>query len=194
MPPASQAAFENNPLKLPRLENSTLLYEESLLRLRRDTLRIDSQPSYSYYVLETPPAAVVILASLTNGNFLLIEEYRHPTSKVLLSCPAGYIDANESPLEAAKRELLEETGYQAESFLLMGSAYPYAGLSGQKNYFVRAQGASFLQASQLEKSEIIRPVALSIQEITQAISQATTAIDGNLLTALYFNNLNSNLI
>lgn len=184
--------FENKPLKLPTTENSTVVYQESLVRLRRDNLKVDSQPPYSYYVLETRPAAVVILVSLTNGDFLFIEEYRHPTKKVLLSCPAGYLEDNESPIEAAKRELLEETGYQAESFVLMGSAYPYAGLSSQKNFFVHAVRASFCQPPQLEKSEIIRPVSMSIQQLTYAISQETE-LDCNLLAALYFNNLNSNL-
>lgn len=178
----------NPSLQLPTIEKSSIIFEESLMRIRRDTLKVDHHPPYSYYTLETYPFAVVVLAILKNGAYLLIEEYRHPTGKIILGCPAGYLDKGESPIEAAQRELLEETGYEAESFTLIGSAYPYAGFSGQKNYFVRAFNASCKSSPKLEQSEIIRPRILTPREFEQAVAQ-NSEIDANLGTALYFNSL-----
>lgn len=174
------------PLSIPTIENSSILFEESLIRIRRDQLRVNNKSPYSYYTLEIRPFAVVILPILVDGTFLLIEEYRHPTKKIILGCPAGYMDNEESPLEAAKRELIEETGYSAESFELIGSAYPYAGTSGQKNFFVRANRVTYLKPPELEQSEIIRIRPLTLNQLNQAIDD-NYEMDGNLGTALFFN-------
>lgn len=174
------------PFALPAIQSSELIFEESIIHVRRDILALGNEPPYPYYSLETLPYAVVVLATTTDGSYLFIEEYRHPTKKIVLGLPAGYLDENESPLDAAKRELLEETGYQAESFLLIGSAYPYTGVSGQKNFYVKATGAARIQNPQLERSEIIRPRPMSPSELNQAIDQGIE-LDGTVGTALFFN-------
>lgn len=171
--------------KIPKLIQRTLVFEESLVKIQRDQLQIDQHTPYTYYTLVTPPRAVVILASTEEGAYLLTEEYRHPTGHILLSCPGGYIDTGEDPLEAAQRELLEETGFQAQSFTLMGEAFPYAGFSCQKTFYVHAQKACFASRPKLEASEIIQNKLLTPDALNQAI-QAGTHLDGNLCTALFF--------
>ncbi len=173
------------PFKIPQLLQRTLVFEESLVKIQRDQLQIDQQTPYTYYTLVTPPCAVVILATTEEGTYLLTEEYRHPTGHILLSCPGGYIDAGEDPLEAAKRELLEETGFQAQSFTLMGEAYPYAGFSCQKTLYVHAQKAHQVAQPQLEVSEIIQNKLFTPATLNQAI-QSGTHLDGTLCTALFF--------
>lgn len=175
----------DDPLILPKVNSSSLVFQESLIQIRKDQLSLPASAPYSYYTLETVPFAVVILALLKNGTFLFIEEYRHPTKKIILACPAGYMDPNESPIDAAKRELLEETGYSAESFELIGQAYPYAGISQQKNFFVLAKGAAPHQFPKLEQSEIIRIRPLTLDQLNQAIANHCE-LDGNLGTALFF--------
>ncbi len=175
----------DNPLIIPKAIDSSIVFEESLIKIKRDQLVHNNQLPYSYYTLEIQPFAVVILAILNDGTLLLIEEYRHPTKQVILGCPAGYMNENESPLAAAKRELLEETGYQAETFELIGSAYPYAGTSNQKNFFVLAKGASYLKPPELEQSEIIRIRLMTIDQLNKAIKNHCE-MDGNLGTALFF--------
>jgi ADP-ribose pyrophosphatase len=174
------------PFPLPQVEESALIFQESLIKIQRDVLRLPSKPPYRYYSLRTYPYAVVILATTSDGRYVLNEEYRHPTKKVLLSCPGGYMDVAESPLEAAKRELKEETGFQAESFVLMGGAYPYAGISAQKTWYVKASGAIYETAPQLEQSEIMQTKLFSPQELNSAINQGAE-LDGTLCTALFFN-------
>lgn len=176
----------NKPLELPHLIESKIVFEESLVKIRRDQLQISSNPPYAYYSLITHPFAVAILASTPEGAYVLNEEYRQPTGHILLGCPGGYVDPEEDALKAAQRELLEETGYQAESFSIMGSAFPYAGFSSQKTIYIRALGATFKEQTKHEASEVIRSRLLMPIELIELI-QGGIEIDGVLCTALFFN-------
>lgn len=174
------------PFEAPIIEESSLVFEESLIKIQRDTLQLNRSPPYRYYSLLTPPYAVVILALTHQGAYVLNEEYRHPTKQFLLSCPGGFLnEEKEEPIEAAKRELEEETGFHAEAFTLLGSAYPYAGISRQKTIYVKATGAFLAVQPSLEPSEIIRTRLMTPQQLNQAIDEGAE-LDGTLCTALFF--------
>lgn len=181
--------MSEKPFTYPEIDESRVVFEESLIKVRRDTLRLKNGTPYSYYSLNTYPYAVIILATNRDGCYILNQEYRHPTGRFLLSCPGGYIDKDEDPIEAAKRELEEETGYQAVTFELMGSAYPYAGISSQKTIYVRAKEAVKKTAPRLDTCEIIQTKLLSPEELDQAINEGNN-LDGTLCTALFFNQRN----
>jgi ADP-ribose pyrophosphatase len=181
----------NPPLVLPTLIDRKLVFEESIVKIRRDKLQIDQEPPYDYFSLLTPPFAVCILAITPEGAYVLNEEYRHPTGRVILGCPGGFIDPGEDSLAAARRELLEETGFQADSFTLIGSAFPYAGFSGQKTIYIRALGATFASQPHPEASEVINPILLIPDALEQEIA-AGKELDGTLCTALFFHHYHPN--
>ncbi len=173
---------------IPLIQESETVFHDSIIYLRRDRLQRDDHPPYPYYVLELRPFAVIILAFTKDNKILTIQEYRHPTGHFILSYPAGYVETDEDFLHAAKRELLEETGYQAELFEIIGKAYPYAGISNQQNIYVRALGASYLQPPELEKSEIIQTKLMTKTELLKHV-QNHVEMDANILTALSFHDL-----
>ena len=73
-----------------------------------------------YYRIEAPDY-VLISARREDGSVLMERHYKQCLGRVILTCPAGGVEAGETPLEAARRELLEETGYQAARWTPMGS-------------------------------------------------------------------------
>lgn len=88
--------------------------------------------------------AAVILA-VEDGHVLLVEQYRVPLGKVCLELPAGLIGdhddcADEDPLEAAGRELEEETGWRAERLENGGEFYSSPGMVSESFTLVRASG------------------------------------------------------
>lgn len=168
---------------LPTVQKSTVVFNE-FVKIRRDDLLLPNNTMYAYYSLIPRGDAVVIVGLTSEGLFVLNEEYRPPTGKILLSCPGGYID-HDDPLNAAEREFLEETGYTAKSFTLLGSAFPYPGISAQKVYYVLAQEAEKKSEPHREPSEIMRTILKSEQDVKASISSGCD-VDGTLCTALFF--------
>lgn len=79
----------------------------------------ESRGSEPYYCL-TIPDSVVILAITPEDKVILVRQFRPPRGVYTLELPAGYVDAGESPLTAARRELAEETGYTCKTLHYQG--------------------------------------------------------------------------
>src|SRR3989338_5023308 len=93
----------------PEILESKIAYK-GYFEIREDILELPEHPKRVFNVLLTSPEASVILAETESGDFILNREFRHPTDSWLYGCPGGTIDPGETPMQAAERELLEETG------------------------------------------------------------------------------------
>ena len=106
--------------------------------IRHDAFELNNETVERDYMVH--PGAVAIIALNESGELLLIEQYRHAQGKIMWEAPAGLMDfADEDPLEAAKRELLEETGYVANTWnVLLDLANSPGGSSEQiRIYFAQ---------------------------------------------------------
>lgn len=124
----------------PILDRKTV-FSGMVWDVRHDAFELNGQTVERDYIVH--PGAVAIIALNDSGELLLIEQYRHAQGKIMWEAPAGLMDlANEDPLETAKRELFEETGYVAQTWnVLLDLANTPGGSSEQiRIYF--AQGLS----------------------------------------------------
>ncbi|HEX2191000.1 MAG TPA: NUDIX hydrolase [Longimicrobiaceae bacterium] len=95
------------------LLSSEHLADYEMFGVRRDRARSPRNGTEQDFSIVESPEGVTVVAATPEGELVLVEQYRHPLRTVTLELPSGVVDPGESPLEAAARELREETGYEA---------------------------------------------------------------------------------
>ena len=99
--------------------------------------------------------AVAVVAINENNEILLVKQYRYPIGRELTELPAGVLENGENPLEAAKRELLEETGYSAEHWELLTCIYTSPGVHDEKIYIYSASNLQKISGQNLDEDELL---------------------------------------
>lgn len=103
--------------------------------------------------------AVIVLPILPGGRVLLQKTYKHGGGQIITECCAGLMDEGEGhPIETAKRELLEETGYASNKWTHLGSTLANATTSSMKYHFFLAEECIKIAEQQLESAEQIELV------------------------------------
>jgi ADP-ribose pyrophosphatase len=115
------------------------VFDGALLDVRRDQVRLpNGRTAVREYVVH--PGAVAIIPILDSGELLLERQYRYAPGAELIELPAGKIDGGESTLETARRELLEETGYEAGSWAYVTTIIPICAYSTERIELWLARG------------------------------------------------------
>ena len=128
--------------------------------MRRDLVRLPDGASTEREYIEHP-GAVMIIALLDTGELVMERQYRYPLRRDILELPAGKIDAGEQPLECARRELLEETGYVASIWRYIATTHPVVGYSDERIEIFLAQGLTH-QGASLDDDEQIEVFKLPL--------------------------------
>jgi ADP-ribose pyrophosphatase len=159
--------------KVRGMAEEKLLLQTERFRVMQVTRDLPSGGSKTRAVVRHP-GAVAILPIFENGNICLIKNYRITVQQTLYELPAGTLEPNEPPLETARRELLEETGFRATSLEFFAAFYLAPGILDERMHLYIAQGLT-AGATALEHGEEIENCILSW-------SDALTLIDNGLIT------------
>jgi 8-oxo-dGTP pyrophosphatase MutT (NUDIX family) len=143
-----------------RLRSERLL-ETPYFVLRSDRLRLpDGAIKDPYYVIERPDAAIVF--PLTGeGEVVLVRQFRPPLERMELGLPAGLVEEGEKPEAAARRELLEETGYSGGEWELLGSLASSPSLKDNWAYLFLARGVEETAPQDPDEHELVEVVRVS---------------------------------
>lgn len=146
------------------------------------------------FVSRANASGVVILVALTDDNrLLLVEQHREPVRARVIELPAGLVgdhgDSGESLLSAARRELLEETGYEAERFSVLLECPSSPGMSDETVTFVQAHGLRMAGPGGGDDSEDIQLHCVPLADIDEWLSRHLAAgmrVDPKIYAALYW--------
>lgn len=135
-----------------RLEGETV-FDGRLLKVMRDRVRLPNGHSATREHI-VHPGAVMILPVLPSGRLLMERQFRYPLGCDFIEFPAGKRDPGEEPIETARRELLEETGYKAASWEYMASIHVAIAYSNERIDLYLAQDLS-LDKPKLDDEEFM---------------------------------------
>ncbi len=167
---------------IPEVKKTEIVYS-GYFDVRVDHLQLLNGAQRPYTILELNAHAAVVIAQTKDKQFVVTQEYRHPIGKWLLTCAGGRIDTGESPIEAAKRELLEETGYGGGTFSLLGHLYPLPAVTNQQIFFVLAQDVEYIKPPTPDPFELIHVQLKSAVELLAEIKS------GNPIDGVFFSGL-----
>ena len=136
----------------------------------------------------------IIPIDFTNNEIIFIKQWREAIGKYVIEFPAGLIDKNETPIKAAKRELMEETGYEGDVLFASPLLSKSAGITNECGYIIKiivtSKGDQNLQDQ--EQIEVLKcPIVGRFNWLKHLEKEPNTIIDGQVY--LYLLNLNGEL-
>ena len=152
-----------------KILESTRLFERPWLTVRKDKVELPSgQVNDEFYVLEYPDW-INVIAITEDGLFVMEKQYRHGIGEMSYEICAGVIEEGETPLEAAKRELLEETGYGEgeweESMVISGNA----STTNNFTHSFIARGVKKISSQHLDRTEDIEPILMNVEQVKELL-------------------------
>jgi ADP-ribose pyrophosphatase len=148
---------------------SEKLMETPYFSLRSDRLRLpDGGIKDPYYVIERPDAAIIFPIT-TDGEAVLVNQYRPPLDIMELGLPAGLVEDGERPEEAARRELAEETGYTGGEWELLGSVASSPSLKDNRAYLFLVSGVEETTTPDPDEHELVEVVRVPVEELLNLI-------------------------
>ena len=162
--------------------NSTNVYKGRLLDVYSDEIVLpNGHKSKREYIKHVGAACVVPVDD--EGNVIIEKQFRYPFSKVLTEIPAGKLDSKVEPhLDAALRELKEETGYSAEKMIYLGEFYPTCAYSDEIIHMYLATGLKKGE-QKLDDDEFVGVEKMPLEELVAEIMKGNIP-DGKTQTAI----------
>ncbi len=154
-----------------RVKESRTIVDRAWLRIDEQQIELPHGGTIEDFHLIAGPDWVAVLALSESGKIVLVDQYRHGAGRVSRELPAGVIDASETPLDAARRELLEETGWAADDWRPLLSVQTEPARHTTRAHFFFAAGARQVAEQRVEACENIAVALVTPDELFDQIER-----------------------
>ncbi len=160
-----------------------VVYDSDWIRMQLLDIRLpDGTVLHDMHLVDYPRPAAGIIPVRADGQILLVEHYRFQTDTHGWEIPAGRVEAGEEPINAARRELREETGHAAREFVPLGRYHPSNGSTNQTFYMFTASGVE--RTGEIEDTNEIGSIRWFTVEQVRGMIARNKILDGMSLTGL----------
>ncbi|MEK3730840.1 MULTISPECIES: NUDIX hydrolase [Paenibacillus] len=187
----SDIGSKNGHVPNARLEETTLstnnIFSGKIISLQVDTVRLPNGNTATREVVRHPGAVAVL--ALKDQKMLVVDQYRQPLGRCEVEIPAGKLEPGEDPLEAAKRELEEETGYTCGSIRKLHSFYTSPGFADEVIHLYLAEDLTRGDMNP-DEDEFLEMAEITLEEAYQLIQEERIS-DAKTILAVYAWNMYS---
>ncbi|MDK8275991.1 MAG: NUDIX hydrolase [Peptoniphilus duerdenii] len=167
---------------IERTIKSEKVYSGKILSVKLSTVELPDQ-KYSKREIVLHDNAVAVVA-IQDDKILLVKQYRISVDKIIYEVPAGMIEHDENPKDAALRELEEETGYRAKNIEYLTEFYSTPGFCTEKLSIFYAKDLEFV-GQNLDEGENLEVVEMPLEEAMSMI-ESGEIMDGKTISSILF--------
>lgn len=138
-------------------------YKGRVINVRIDDVQLVNGEQALREVVEHPGGVTIALED-TDGTFFMVTQWRYAQEKTVLEFPAGKLEKGEDPFESAKREIVEETGYEGIDYVDFGEFIPTGAYGAEKIHLYYAKKGKFM-GQHLDEDENLAVSKMTLQEI-----------------------------
>ena len=144
------------------INSRTTIHQGRVFELVSENITLENGVTTNMEFIHHPGAAAIV-PMVDKDHIILIKQYRNSLREYIWEIPAGTLDAGESMLTCAKRELIEETGYSAENWIQLSEITPVPGYSDERIGLFLAKDMQAAQQN-LDQDEILNVHRISFDE------------------------------
>jgi ADP-ribose pyrophosphatase len=160
-----------------KIISSQVLFDHPYAKVIVDMLEYEGV-QHPYFYLTSPVDAVATVSLTTEGCIILTRQYRHPVQQIIYDLPAGHLEVGEDPIQGARREFEEETGYFPRYIEKLGYYNQFPGVlrAGTSLFFATDLSKT---NQHLEPGEVLETVHKPVKEVIEMVLNGEF-IDGSL--------------
>ncbi|MBP0016969.1 MAG: NUDIX hydrolase [Cyanobacteria bacterium SBLK] len=164
-----------------KILQSQFIVDNRWCRVRKDCVQLPDGEVVDDYFIHVRPDIALVLPITGDRNIVFVRQYRHGVGQILLELPAGSFDPQrENSVEAAKRELEEETGYYAEHLHKLATLYDNPVKDTNAIHLFLAEGVIYSGKRKFDITEDIEIVLIPLEEVAERIKNREICVAGTL--------------
>ena len=173
---------------IAKVNSRNALHQGRVFRLDKENITLGNGVNIDMDIIRHPGASAIV-PLLKENTLLMIRQYRHAVGDFIWEIPAGTLDIDEAPIQCARRELIEETGYSADSWQDLGEICPLPGYSDERIHLFLA--SDLIPARQhLDVDEVLEVHEVDFAKAIEMILKGEIR-DAKTIAALLIVNLRS---
>jgi 8-oxo-dGTP pyrophosphatase MutT (NUDIX family) len=173
-----------------KVHKKELIHQGKVFKLYAENVTLPNGYNTTLSIIRHPGASAMVAITDTR-QILLIRQYRHAADGYIWEIPAGTLDPGESPMDCAQRELVEETGFSADTWQKLGEIIPVPGYSDERIHIYLAENLK--QARQnLDGDEVLEVHPFEFTEVIEMI-RTGQIMDAKSITGIFMAKCHLNL-